>query len=136
MNWTPPRLEDLSDRRLRYVRISLTDRCQFRCPYCRPEAGEEPCEPTADHLTARELARVVRVLTTIGIRTVRFTGGEPLLRRDLADVIASVLLRWSSRDSAEPEAVAARAVVEASDRAKKEAPATCSAPPPMLAAKC
>ena len=90
MNWTPPRLEDLGDRRLRYVRISLTDRCQFRCPYCRPEAGEEPCEPTADHLTARELARVVRVLTTIGIRTVRFTGGEPLLRRDLADVIASV----------------------------------------------
>ena len=90
MTWQPPKLEDLRDRRLRYVRISVTDRCQFRCPYCRPEHGEAPCEPQADYLTASELARVVKVLTTIGIRTVRFTGGEPLLRRDLPSIIQAV----------------------------------------------
>ena len=90
MTWQPPKLEDLRDRRLRYVRISVTDRCQFRCPYCRPEQGDAPCEPQADYLTAPELARVVRVLTTLGIRTVRFTGGEPLLRRDLTSIIEAV----------------------------------------------
>ncbi len=90
MTWQPPKLEDLRDRRLRYVRISVTDRCQFRCPYCRPEQGDAPCEPQADYLTAAEIARVVNVLTTIGIRTVRFTGGEPLLRRDLASIIQAV----------------------------------------------
>jgi len=90
MTWQPPKLEDLRDRRLRYVRISVTDRCQFRCPYCRPEQGDAPCEPQADYLTPAEIARVVNVLTTIGIRTVRFTGGEPLLRRDLASIIQAV----------------------------------------------
>ena len=90
MNWQPPNLEDLSDRRLRYVRISVTDRCQFRCPYCRPEEGEAPCEPQDDYLTASEIGRVAKVLTTLGIRTVRFTGGEPLLRRDLPAIIESV----------------------------------------------
>lgn len=90
MNWQPPKLEDLSDRRLRYVRISVTDRCQFRCPYCRPEEGEAPCEPQKDYLSASEIGRVAKVLTTLGIRTVRFTGGEPLLRRDLPAIIESV----------------------------------------------
>ena len=90
MTWQPPKLEDLRDRRVRYVRISVTDRCQFRCPYSRPEQGDAPCEPQADYLTPAEIARVVNVLTTIGIRTVRFTGGEPLLRRDLASIIQAV----------------------------------------------
>ena len=90
MTWQPPKLDDLRDRRLRYVRISVTERCQFRCPYCRPEQGDTPCGPQADYLTAGEIARVVKVLTTIGIKTVRFTGGEPLLRRDLASIVQAV----------------------------------------------
>jgi cyclic pyranopterin phosphate synthase len=90
MRWQPPSLEDLSGRTLRYVRISVTDRCQFRCPYCRPDHGETPCEPKEDYLRPDEIGRVARVLSTLGIRTVRFTGGEPLLRRDLAQIIAAV----------------------------------------------
>ncbi len=90
MQWHPPSLEDLRGRTLRYVRISVTDRCQFRCPYCRPEHGDSPCEPLDDYLQPEEIGRVVRVLSTLGIRTVRFTGGEPLLRRDLPQIIAAV----------------------------------------------
>ncbi len=90
MRWQPPSLDDLRGRTLRYVRISVTDRCQFRCPYCRPEHGDTPCEPMADYLQPEEIGRVTRVLSTLGIRTVRFTGGEPLLRRDLPQIIAAV----------------------------------------------
>ena len=90
MAWTLPSLDDLRGRTLRYVRISVTDRCQFRCPYCRPEHGETPCEPKEDYLLPQEIARVVRILSTFGIRTVRFTGGEPLLRRDLHTIIEAI----------------------------------------------
>jgi cyclic pyranopterin phosphate synthase len=90
MTWQLPSLDDLRGRTLRYVRISVTDRCQFRCPYCRPEHGESPCEPKEDYLLPEEIARVVRILSTFGIRTVRFTGGEPLLRRDLHTIIAAI----------------------------------------------
>ena len=90
MRWHAPSLEDLRGRSLRYVRISVTERCQFRCPYCRPESGETPCDAAPDYLTAKEIGRVVRVLSTLGINTVRFTGGEPLLRRDLAQIIKAV----------------------------------------------
>ncbi len=76
-------------RSLEYLRVSVTDRCNFRCPYCRPETGEL-YDPPADHLKAAEIARVVDVSRQLGVRAVRFTGGEPLLRRDLPDVIAAV----------------------------------------------
>jgi cyclic pyranopterin phosphate synthase len=91
MAWQPPNLTDLRRRTLRYIRISVTDRCQFRCPYCRPEAGEAPCEPSADYLTPAEIARLAKLLRAVGINTIRFTGGEPLLRRDLAEIIAAVV---------------------------------------------
>jgi cyclic pyranopterin phosphate synthase len=90
MRWHAPSLEDLRGRSLRYVRISVTERCQFRCPYCRPESGEEPCDAAPDYLTAKEIGRVARVLSGLGIKTVRFTGGEPLLRRDLAQIVGAV----------------------------------------------
>jgi len=90
MTFRPPTSLDLAARSLRYVRISVTDRCNFRCPYCRPDEGSECFEPPADHLTAEEVGRLARVLRRIGIDTVRFTGGEPLLRRDLPDVIRAV----------------------------------------------
>ena len=80
---------DAYGRSLEYLRVSVTDRCNFRCPYCRPETGEI-YDPPADHLNAAEIARVVGISQQLGVRAVRFTGGEPLLRRDLPEVIAAV----------------------------------------------
>ncbi len=82
-------LVDQHGRVARDLRISLTDRCNLRCDYCMPAEGL-PWQPRAQHLTADELTRLVRVLARLGIRTVRLTGGEPLLRRDLAEIVAAM----------------------------------------------
>ncbi len=75
-------IRDRFGRRPRYLRLSVTGRCNFRCLYCAPEA--EHSDPAPAHaLTDEELTRVVSVCTRLGIRKVRFTGGEPLLRSGL-----------------------------------------------------
>jgi GTP 3',8-cyclase len=71
------------------LRVSLTDRCNLRCAYCMPPEGLD-WQPAAEVLTGDEVVHLVRIgVETLGIREVRFTGGEPLLRRDLAAVIAA-----------------------------------------------
>jgi cyclic pyranopterin phosphate synthase len=80
-------LIDSFGREHRDLRVSLTDRCQLRCTYCMPEEGLQWAK---DVLSADETARVVRVAVREGIREVRLTGGEPLLRRDLLDVVAQI----------------------------------------------
>jgi cyclic pyranopterin phosphate synthase len=71
------------------LRVSLTDRCNLRCAYCMPPEGLDWL-PSDDVLTAAEIGRLIRVgVTMLGIREVRFTGGEPLLRRDLVEIVAS-----------------------------------------------
>ncbi len=86
---TPVRgeLVDQHGRVARDVRISLTDRCNLRCTYCMPAEGL-PWQPREEHLSADEIVRVAEVLIGLGIRTIRLTGGEPLLRRDLAEIVA------------------------------------------------
>src|SRR5690348_17643745 len=70
------------------LRVSLTDRCNLRCAYCMPPEGLDWL-PTADQLTDDEVVRLVRIgVELLGIREVRFTGGEPLLRRGLAAIVA------------------------------------------------
>ena len=70
------------------LRVSLTDRCNLRCAYCMPPEGLDWL-PTPEVLTADEIVRLLTIgVELLGIREVRFTGGEPLLRRDLADIIA------------------------------------------------
>jgi cyclic pyranopterin phosphate synthase len=70
------------------LRVSLTDRCNLRCAYCMPPEGLDWL-PAPEVLTGDEIVRLLRIgVETLGIREVRFTGGEPLLRRDLADIIA------------------------------------------------
>jgi cyclic pyranopterin phosphate synthase len=70
------------------LRVSLTDRCNLRCAYCMPPEGLDWL-PQADQLTDDEVVRLVRIgVELLGIREVRFTGGEPLLRRGLAGIIA------------------------------------------------
>ena len=82
---------DLLGRPLHDLRISVTDRCNLRCRYCMPREvfGEDFAFLERDELlTFEEIERLVRVLVGLGIRKVRLTGGEPLLRRDLPDLIA------------------------------------------------
>lgn len=73
-------------RTIDYLRISVTSRCNERCFYCRPE-GYKGWEPTAGHLTAAELLRVVRVAAEMGFRKFRLTGGEPLVRSDVPEIV-------------------------------------------------
>ncbi|RIQ28141.1 GTP 3',8-cyclase MoaA [Jiangella rhizosphaerae] len=71
------------------LRVSLTDRCNLRCTYCMPEEGLAWL-PRQDVLTDDEVVRLVRIaVERLGVREVRFTGGEPLLRRGLVDIVAA-----------------------------------------------
>ncbi len=82
-------LRDSFLRKIDYLRISVTDRCNLRCRYCMPEAGV----PSVGHggiLSYEELYRVARVSVELGVRKIRLTGGEPLVRKGLIDFIASL----------------------------------------------
>ena len=84
-----PLLVDRFGRVARDLRVSLTDRCNLRCTYCMPAEGLDWL-PRPDLLTDAELSRLLRIaVTELGVTNVRFTGGEPLLRRGLEDVIAA-----------------------------------------------
>ncbi|HET7676907.1 MAG TPA: radical SAM protein, partial [Candidatus Limnocylindrales bacterium] len=77
---------DLLGRPLRDLRVSVTDRCNFRCVYCMPRevfGADFAFLPRAELLTFEEVSRLVRLSTALGVVKVRLTGGEPLVRRDL-----------------------------------------------------
>jgi len=77
-----PELRDRFGRRIEYLRVSITDRCNFRCVYCMPVEGL-PWLPKADILSYEEIAETVRQLAALGLRRVRLTGGEPTIRPQL-----------------------------------------------------
>jgi cyclic pyranopterin phosphate synthase len=82
---------DRLGRHLRDLRVSVTDRCNFRCPYCMPRELFGPDHaflPRAEILSFEEIERVVRAAAALGVTKVRLTGGEPLLRRDLERLVA------------------------------------------------
>jgi cyclic pyranopterin phosphate synthase len=79
-------LVDLLGRPLRSLRVSVTDRCNLRCQYCMPEA-EYAWLPREDLLTFEEIRSLVDVFASCGVDKVRLTGGEPLLRRDLHELV-------------------------------------------------
>jgi cyclic pyranopterin phosphate synthase len=79
-------LVDADARVVRYVRISLTDRCNYRCTYCMPAEGVQ-LVPREDVLSFEEIERIVRALATVGVRRVRLTGGEPTVRKDLVQLV-------------------------------------------------
>lgn len=82
-----PLLVDRFERVATDLRVSLTDRCNLRCSYCMPAEGL-PVKPRDELMSASEIVRLVRIaVTQLGAQHVRFTGGEPLLRADLADII-------------------------------------------------
>lgn len=80
-------MKDPFGRTIDYLRISVTDRCNFRCVYCMPEQGF-PVAPKPELLTFEELERLVRIAASLGMRKLRVTGGEPLVRKDLPDLIS------------------------------------------------
>lgn len=77
---------DRLSRPLRSLRVSVTDRCNLRCHYCMPET-DYVWLPRKDLLSFEETARLVRAFTALGVDKVRLTGGEPLLRTDLAELV-------------------------------------------------
>jgi cyclic pyranopterin phosphate synthase len=112
-------IESVTDRRgrpLRDLRISVTDRCNFRCPYCMPRSHYGPGHQflnRREQLSVNEIARLAGVFVSLGVTKIRLTGGEPLLRAELADIVArlaalgvpdlalttngSLLRRWALR---------------------------------------
>ncbi|QIK37138.1 GTP 3',8-cyclase MoaA [Caldichromatium japonicum] len=82
-----PSLTDSFGRRIDYLRLSVTDRCDLRCGYCLPK-GFKGFEEPAHCLTFDEIERVVAAFTALGVRRVRLTGGEPLMRRGLTELAA------------------------------------------------
>jgi cyclic pyranopterin phosphate synthase len=83
------RLVDAFGRRLTYLRVSVTDRCNLRCTYCLPE-GSDLLFGKRDFLSPAEIETMVGALVRLGIRRVRLTGGEPLVRRDLLEIVRRV----------------------------------------------
>jgi GTP 3',8-cyclase len=82
----PWQLVDRFGRRVEYVRLSVTDRCDFRCVYCM--APEMTFVPKADVLTLEELHQVALAFTELGVRKIRLTGGEPLVRNNILSLVA------------------------------------------------
>jgi cyclic pyranopterin phosphate synthase len=84
-------LVDTCGRRVRDLRISITDRCNFRCVYCMPKTvfgRDYPFLPRTELLSFEEIARLARIFTAQGVQKIRLTGGEPLLRRDVEQLVA------------------------------------------------
>lgn len=82
-------LKDAHNRTIRDLRISLTDRCNFRCFYCLPN-GEPPLARKETILTFEEIARVSRIFVSLGVEKIRLTGGEPLIRRNVPTLVAAL----------------------------------------------
>jgi cyclic pyranopterin phosphate synthase len=80
-------MKDQHGRSIEYLRISVTDRCNFRCVYCMPQEGL-PWLPKADILSYEEITQIVAELAPLGLRRLRITGGEPTIRPDLTRLIA------------------------------------------------
>ena len=80
-------LIDAYQRRFSYLRLSVTESCNFRCTYCLPDGTD--CDSRAGELTLPEIRRLVTAFARLGTRKVRITGGEPSLRKDLTEIIAT-----------------------------------------------
>ncbi|MFK2826932.1 GTP 3',8-cyclase MoaA [Bacillus sp. B190/17] len=96
-------VKDQFNRPLRDIRISLTDQCNFRCSYCMPAeifGPDYPFLPKEHYLSFSEIIRVVQAVTELGVEKVRLTGGEPLLRKDLPELIHDLYTKTMIKDIA------------------------------------
>jgi cyclic pyranopterin phosphate synthase len=92
-------MNDLLGRPLKNLRLSVTDRCNLRCSYCMPEA-EYVWLPRQDLLQFEEMSTLIDVFARAGVDKIRITGGEPLLRRDLSDLVRMIARKPAVRDLA------------------------------------
>src|SRR4030066_2495441 len=82
-------LKDSYNRKIDYIRISITDKCNLKCIYCMPLEGVKFFKEK-DVMTNEEILRFVRIAGKHGLRNIRITGGEPLMRRDIIGLISSI----------------------------------------------
>ncbi len=87
MNAIPPPLMDLYQRRFTYLRLSVTDQCNFRCNYCLPDGYCAETSAQDPFLSPDEIKTLVKSFALLGTKKIRITGGEPTLRKDLAEII-------------------------------------------------
>jgi len=85
-----PELIDPFNRKISYLRISVTDKCNYRCGYCMPEQGVHPEGQHTEYLNYDELARIIQAFVELGVAKVRITGGEPLVRKNLHHLVAAI----------------------------------------------
>ena len=82
-------MKDIYGREINYLRVYITDRCNLRCRYCMPEEGIRKVDQY-NILSLEEIARLIRVAAGTGIRKVRLTGGEPLIRRNIVQLVEDI----------------------------------------------
>src|SRR5512145_953856 len=80
-------LTDRFGRPITYLRISVTDRCNLRCVYCLPEKDVR-WQPRENRLSAQEIAQVAAAMSQVGVKRIRLTGGEPLMRVNIIEIVA------------------------------------------------
>lgn len=90
-------LKDRFERTIDYMRISVTDRCNLRCIYCMPAGGLPPIEHK-EILRYEEIARIVRTAARVGVKKIRITGGEPLVRKNIPHLVSLIRETGSIRD--------------------------------------
>ncbi len=90
---------DRFNRRIDYLRISVTDRCNLRCVYCMPEGGV-PLIPREEIMSFEEMRDVARVAVEMGMERIRITGGEPLIRRNIVELVSMLAAIEGVRDLA------------------------------------
>src|SRR5262245_39781361 len=99
-------LVDSYGRQIKDLRVSLTDRCNFRCFYCLPD-GEPPLARKETILTFEEIVEICEIFVGLGIEKIRLTGGEPLLRKDVEKLVEKIALLKvpspKSQDSSQSE---------------------------------
>ncbi len=87
-------------RKIAYLRISVVDACNLRCDYCRPSADDFHASPRARLLSFDEIERIVRIAASLGVEKIRLTGGEPLVRKGIVELVARIAKVPGIRDLA------------------------------------
>ncbi|NWF86614.1 GTP 3',8-cyclase MoaA [Candidatus Bathyarchaeota archaeon] len=83
-------LRDSCGRPLLNLRVAITQRCNLRCEYCHREGEERLSEDSADEMSVNEIVRIVRIAVGLGISNVKLTGGEPLMRKDIMEIVNGI----------------------------------------------
>ncbi len=83
-------MRDRFEREIKYLRISITEKCNLKCIYCSPGDEEQCIDDSTKYLTPKEIEQIVRSMAKVGISKVRITGGEPLIRNDVCEIIERI----------------------------------------------